>query len=230
MPYDVPATADWNPDIDELVEAGFRRVRGLTEQIDGNSRKSVFTAMRLMLQDWANRRINYWLMRKTSVAIVAGTATYTLATDTIGVTDANVLWNGIDQPLNIVGRGVYEAFPDKNLQSMPTSMFINRQRDSVTVTLYPVPSGAAALNLWRIVKFRDIGRSDQNLDLPMQFYPAAVAGIAYYFGLDNAGMAAERLAMIKQEYDDQLERATNQDDDGAPLQVIMTGEGAYFGR
>jgi len=57
--------------------------------------------------------------------------------------------------------------------------------------------------------------------MPRRFWPALVAGLAYYLGL-NRGMQfpMDRLAMLKAEYEDQLQHATDEDRERAPLRIV----------
>jgi uncharacterized protein YPO0396 len=62
----------------------------------------------------------------------------------------------------------------------------------------------------------DVNASVNTLQIPFRFYPCLAAGLAYYISLKKA---PERSQMLKIIYDEEFERAAQEDRDRAPLQL-----------
>ena len=62
----------------------------------------------------------------------------------------------------------------------------------------------------------DAGGGVNTLQIPFRFYPCLAAGLAYYISLKKA---PERSQMLKMVYDEEFERAAQEDRDRAPLQL-----------
>jgi len=53
-------------------------------------------------------------------------------------------------------------------------------------------------------------------DMPFRFYPCMVAGLAYYIAMKRA---PERMGMLKAVYDEEFQRAANEDEDRVSLKL-----------
>ena len=74
-------TAAFNPDIAEICEEAFERC-GL-EMRSGYDLRTARRSLNIMSAEWSNRWLNLWTVAEGTLSITAGTATYTLPSDTI---------------------------------------------------------------------------------------------------------------------------------------------------
>ena len=51
----------------------------------------------------------------------------------------------------------------------------------------------------------------QNADVSRRFLPCLTAGLAYFMGMKRPGVDAGRIQMVKQEYEERLARAMEED-------------------
>jgi hypothetical protein len=136
--------------------------------------------------------------------------------------DAVVRRNGTDLMMRRIGYGEYLDIPRKEQTGRPTHFFVNRQRDNPSIYLWPSPENSTdILIFWKMRFVQDAGKLSNDPDMPRRFWPALVAGLAYYLAL-NRGLQfpMDRLAMLKSEYEDQLSHATDEDRERATLRIV----------
>ena len=68
----------------------------------------------------------------------------------------------------------------------------------------------------RLVRIEDADASVNTVDVPFRFYPCLTAGLAYYIALKRA---PDRVQMLKGFYEEEFQRAADQDSSRASLRV-----------
>jgi hypothetical protein len=93
------------------------------------------------------------------------------------------------------------------------------QKNSVTV--WPTPDGGTQYQLvyWRLRRMQDIGGGVKTPDVPFRFLPCLVAGFAYYLAL-KIPTGAERLPVLKQQYDEAWQLAADEDREKAAIRFV----------
>ena len=89
------------------------------------------------------------------------------------------------------------------------------------VTVWPTPDSAQQYQLvyWRLRRTQDAGGGVNVMDVPFRFIPCMAAGLAYYLALKIAG-GAERLPVLKQQYDEAWELAATEDREKAAVRFV----------
>ena len=72
---------------------------------------------------------------------------------------------------------------------------------------------------WRMRRIQDAGGGIRTQDIPFRFLPCLVAGLAYYVGMKKPEVPPERLAMLKQNYEEQWKLAADEDREKANLRL-----------
>ena len=54
------------------------------------------------------------------------------------------------------------------------------------------------------------------VDMPFRFYPCLAAGLAYYIAMKRA---PERIQLLKSVYEEEFQRASDEDEDRVPLKL-----------
>jgi hypothetical protein len=67
-------------------------------------------------------------------------------------------------------------------------------------------------------RIQDAGDGVNTQDIPFRMLPCLVSGLAYYLSL-KIPEAAERMAMLKQDYEEQWIIASSEDREKAPLRL-----------
>ena len=89
------------------------------------------------------------------------------------------------------------------------------------VTVWPTPDSAQQYQFvyWRLRRTQDAGGGVNIMDVPFRFIPCMAAGLSYYLGMKIPG-AAERLAILKAQYDEAWQLAADEDHEKAPIRFV----------
>lgn len=218
-------TTTFNPDQVNLIEeacalAGF-------EARTGYDFRSARFALNLLLAEWANRGVNLWTLTSTSLTLTPSTATYSLPTDCVDIFDVAIRTSAGDTTLqadlkiNRISMPTYITIPNKLSTGRPLQYVIDRQL-SPTITLWPVPDSTQTWTLYYFYlrRLQDAGTTaNLNQDVPFRFYPALVAGLAYYMAMRKPELL-ERVPVMKMYYDEQLTLAQDEDREKAPIRLV----------
>ncbi|MEN6403577.1 MAG: hypothetical protein ABFD94_16670 [Armatimonadia bacterium] len=216
-------TATFNMDLLEIVEEAYERCG--VEVRSGYDLRTARRSLNLMFMEWASRGVNLWTVEQGSVPLVAGTATYTLPADTVDILEQTVRTGAGSSQADLTVPRIsfpdYAVLSNKNVQGRPTQVYVNRQATAPTVTLYPVPdtNGPYTFVYWRMRRIQDATDGVNTMDVPFRFIPCVVAGLAYHLCL-KVPSAADRLNVLREQYDTAWAQAAAEDRDRAPVRFV----------
>jgi hypothetical protein len=217
--------ATYNPNIVEIVENA-ADLAG-TELRSGWDMRGVRFSMFMLLQEWANRGLNFWTLTPYSITLATGTASYSLPADTVDVLDADIRINvgsvnlQSDLKIHRISLSTYISIPNKLVQGRPIQFVVDRQI-APKVIVWPTPDATQTWTLffYYIRRMQDPGTdSDYTLEMPTRFIPALVAGLAYYIAMRKPELA-ERVPALKAAYDEQYMVASQEDREKASVRFI----------
>ena len=217
-------TSAFNLDLTEIVEEAFERVG--SELRTGYDLKTARRSLNLMFADWANRGINMWTFEQGSIPLVAGQATYDLPADTVDLlehvirTGAGSASTQADLTITRISVSTYATIPNKLQQARPIQVWIERL-NTPRITVWPTPDNTQPYTFvyWRMKRIQDAGNGVNTMDMPFRFVPCMVAGLAYYLALKVPG-GAERLPVLKQQYDEAWQLASDEDREKASVRFV----------
>ena len=221
------------PDMPEIFEEAFERT-GL-EMRTGYDLKTARRSLNLLTLEWQNRGLNLFTIEAGTLAVTAGTATYTLPADTIDIIEHQIRTgtgtSQVDTALERVSVATYAQQTNKNTQGRPTQIYVQRLPTETKVTLWPVPDSTTTytISYFRLKGIDGLssGVGSTVTSVPPRFVPCLVAGMAYYLAMKkNPQMAAS----LKQEYEFQFQLAAGEDEETAsirfvPFNTFMMGAG-----
>ena len=206
---------DFELDVSDYIEEAFERC-GL-EVRTGYDMKTARRSLNLMLAEWANRGLNQWTIKNRSVTMVVGTGNYTLDADVIDVLSVVVRRDGTDYALERLSRDEYLSIPNKTTQSRPNQFFLDRQNTPV-LKLWPVAENSTDVVIYDcLTRMDDADTYTNTMDMPFRFYPCLAAGLAYYIAMKRA---PNRIQLLKAVYEEEFERAMQEDRDRASFNVV----------
>ena len=86
--------------------------------------------------------------------------------------------------------------------------------------MWPIPENSTDVVKIETVKYiQDVTRSNQTADISRRFLPCLTAGTAYFMSMKRPGVDAGRIGMLKQEYEERLMRAQEEDKERASLKL-----------
>jgi hypothetical protein len=217
-------TTAFTLDLLEIVEEAFERCGA--EPRTGYDFRTARRSMNLLFADWANRGINLWTLDAGSVDLLPGVPTYLLPEDTIDVLDCVIRTNDgsvtsqNDRPLVRVSNSVYTSQPNKLRTGTPNQIVVTRGTAAPSVTLYPVPEVTGTkLVCWRLRRIQDVSGGADTHDVPFRMLPSLASGLAYYLAFKIPG-AAPRIPVLKTVYDEDWQRAADEDREKAPVRFV----------
>jgi hypothetical protein len=209
-------TYSFSMDIDEVIQEAMEMIGG--EATLGEEPRSARRSINLLLQDWQNRGIQLWTIGTTAVTVTTSVTSYTLDAENIDVLEAVVNRSGTDIQLERISMEEYMKVPRKGQTGRPTQFAVRRGRDTATVYLWPVPENSTDTIKFEVVRYiQDVSRSSQTADVSRRFLPCLTAGTAYFMSMKRPGVDAGRIQMLKQEYEERLLRAQEEDKERASI-------------
>ena len=207
---------DFELDVADYIEEAFERC-GL-EVRTGYDLKTAKRSLNLMLADWANRGLNQWTIKQRSLSLVANDGEYDLSTDVIDVLSVVVRVSGTDYSMERLSRDEYLTIPTKTTSGRPYQFFLDRQL-TPNLKVWPVPDSSTSYTIYydALTRMDDADTFTNTLDLPFRFYPCLAAGLAYYLSLKKN---PQRTQMLKAVYEEEFQRAAEEDRDRASFNVV----------
>jgi len=222
-------TTAFDLQIDDIIEEAYERCGMRTNS--GNDIRSARRSLNLLFSEWGNRGVHLWKVQLNEATLVAGQATYTVASNVNDVLEAYISSTSTagntastnDISLTKIDRSAYAALPNKYATGQPSQYYVDRQTDP-TISLYLAPDASTytTLKFYTINRIEDAGSFTNTADVAYRFLPCMCSGLAYYLAQKRA---PDRIQLLKQLYEDELIRALNED--GSRTSVYISPQ-SYF--
>ena len=208
-------TTAFELDVSDTIEEAFERI-GI-EVRSGYQARSARRSLDLLLQHLANQQINLWKAVLTSQALVAGTTSYTLASDILDISDVVLRRSSIDTKMHRLSRNQYQTRPKKSTQARPSQFWLERLKTPV-LHIYPAPENSTdVIRFYAMERIEDVGAATKTLDIPSRYADTVVCGLAYYLSMKyNAAV----MPIMKQIYDDSLRSAMDEDRERVSVRFV----------
>jgi hypothetical protein len=212
------SSTDFEPNVAEFIEEAFERC-GL-ELRTGYDLKTAKRSINLMLAEWANRGLNQWTIEQTTQTVTEGTSSYSLNANVIDILDMVVRRavnsTQTDISMSRLSRSEYINIPNKTTKARPTQFFFDKL-STPSIKVWPAPENSTDILVFnKLVRMDDADKATNTMDMPFRFYPCFAAGLAYYIALKRA---PEKAVLLKQLYEEEFLRASNQDEDRASFRI-----------
>ena len=209
---------DFDLDVADIIEEAYERW-GL-EVRTGYDAKTARRSLNIMFSEWANRGVNLWTVKQATLTLTSGTATYNsgngLASPMNDILEVALRRNGADYEVDRISRGEYLNVPNKTTTGRPSQFYFNRQT-SPELVVWPTPENSTdELVYYYITRIEDADTSQNTTDVPYRFLPCMIAGLAYYLSMKKA---PERVQLLKAVYEEEFQRAADEDEDRVSLKL-----------
>jgi len=214
------------PSIAEIFEEAYDRA-GL-EMRSGYDLRSARRSLNFLLLEWQNRGLNLFMIEQGTTALTAGTAEYTMPSDTIDLIEHQLRsgsgTNQLDSTLDRISVSTYAQQSLKNTRARPTQIYVSRQSTGVTATLWPVPdSSSYTLLYYRLVGADGLANGvGTTPDIPPRFVPCLTAGLAHQLAMKRP-QSNNLVPMLKSEYEQQFRMAADEDRERASWFLVPEG-------
>lgn len=234
----VSTTQTWTLPMDEIIDAAYARVGG--EQSTGWEAQSAMRNLNVLFQLFQSRRVNLWTIQQRNFVITDNTQTFILPEDVIDIVNAVTrinpeLTTRTDIACARFSRDDWVNLPNKNSWGRPMNYWLDRQRAAPQVTLWPVNRNIyVEFVYWAVCRTYDNNRMRDNVDAPVRWIPAIIAGLAWLLGLErgsksdaNAEIVRTNLPRLKSDFDEAFGIAWEEDRDSALLSLDVDLSGYY---
>jgi len=159
----------------------------------------------------------------TSTSVVLNDVTGLPATGFIKIDDEIINYGYITQNTNAKSGTLFNCFrgQQETIAVGHTAAAAVYWAQVPAITVWPTPDGSQQYTFvyWRLRRTQDAGGGVNVMDVPFRFIPCLAAGLAYYLALKIAG-GAERLPVLKQQYDEAWELAASEDREKAAIRFV----------
>jgi hypothetical protein len=218
----------------DLLDHVIRQNQATTNQQDINiTRISESTYATIPNKLAQGRPIQVWINRQTNASYTTSVtlSTSISSTDTsITVSDASGLGGAgyiqidneqiyftsvLDNVLQLCNRGQNGTTAASHTAGAVISVV-----NSTTINIWPTANagGSYTFVYWRMRRIQDAGSGTKTEDIPFRFLPCLIAGLSYYLSV-KIPEAADRVAMLKSQYDEQWSLAADEDREKASLRL-----------
>ena len=216
------STANFDLSIDDIAEEAFERC-GLQTR-SGYDIKTARRSINLMLAEWANRGLNLWTIQLQEKTIAQGTTDLSganlfgsgaeAAQQIVDITDVVIRDSSSnDFSATSISRSTYLNYAVKTTSGRPSQYYFERTINP-KLFLYPAADTTYTLKYYALVRMKDSGDYTNNTEIPFRFLPCLTAGLAYYIAMKKA---PDRIQLLKQIYEDEFQRAADQDGERTSL-------------
>ena len=222
----VSGTTLFNPDLSEIVEEAYERI-GL-EVRTGYQWRTARRSLNYLITSWANQGLNMWTFTPADITLAQGQGTYDLPADCIDIIEQVIRqnqgsqYNQTDIIIPRIALPTYAAIPNKLAQGRPVQVYVDRQSPIPTINVWPVPNQSGYIfHYWYLRRMDDAGANGQTTqDVPFRFYEALTAGLAYQLAMKQSDLDANRIQLLKANYDEALQLAKDEDRDRSPVRFV----------
>tara|TARA_S200002703_G_scaffold47298_1_gene40956 strand:- start:155 stop:832 length:678 start_codon:yes stop_codon:yes gene_type:complete len=209
---------DFDLDVADIIEEAYERC-GL-EVRTGYDAKTARRSLNVMFSEWANRGVNLWTVKQATLTLTSGTATYNsgngLASPMNDILEVALRRSGTDYEVDRISRGEYLNVPNKTTTGRPSQFYFNRQT-SPELVVWPTPENSTdELVYYYITRIEDADTLQNTTDVPYRFLPCMIAGLSYYLSMKKA---PERVQLLKAVYEEEFQRAADEDEDRVSLKL-----------
>lgn len=208
--------ASFDPTFDDILQDAAAMVGGgplLADELISARR-----GLDYLLTDLQNRNVLLHKIETTVVPVSASVSSLTFGPSISDVLTATVRTSTTEILMDRDGFERWAEIPTKSQTGRPTRYWWDRRRDSNTMNLWPLPDQTYDIVLTIQKNTEDTLRAFDNIDVPRRFLPAVTYGLAYWIGMRRGARAdANRLAVIKVEYERMVRDAMREDRERGPF-------------
>lgn len=206
-------TTTFNSTVLEIIEDAYELVGG--EFITGYDAKMARRFFNLLLIDLQNRGHPLGKLELVTQTTTLGTRDYALNANIIDVLHCT-LKRTSETAMRRVTLFEDNAIPVKSQQGRPFQYAVDRDRDAITVKLWPTPENSSdILQMWVVKKIEDITSSRETVDISTRFQPALIFGLAYFMSFRRPDMDIQKRQELKTQYEELLDNAFGEDKERA---------------
>lgn len=174
-------TYSFNPPAGVLTLNAFSRIQVKRSELLADHMENSWLESNLLQADWGADGITWWTVEFVTQTLTQGTATYTVPANVVSVLDLYISNGSSNRLIFPFSRTDYASLAEPNQQGFPTVFWWNRVIPP-TITLWPVPDGAAnyTMSYYVYTQIQDATfRQAGNVNVPYFWLDAYTADLAH---------------------------------------------------
>lgn len=213
------ANASFDLSRDQIIRVAYQLVGVLEagKNPDANQLAMASDLLNMGLKALQNDGIILRALEQATTTLVAGTAKYTLASDTLDIDDRSfyVTTGTTDLKLQQISRGQYMELTAKDIQGQPTQFYVEKA-ETVSFYLYPTPdSGWTSVTYPRVRLLKDMDTGAVTTDLPSKYLKYVTYMLAADLSLHHGLLP--RYQLMQETAQAEKTRALNDDTERGPV-------------
>ena len=114
--------------------------------------------------------------------------------------------------------------PVKATKGRPSQFFFDKTI-TPAIKIWPASENSTDILVFnKLVRMDDADTAINTMDMPFRFYPCFAAGLAYYLSVKRA---PEKTQLLKGMYEEEFQRAADQDEDRASFRLKPSMRSSY---
>ena len=163
----------------DIIDEGWERCGIDPASVTARHLRSARRSLELTIAEWAVKGVHLWAIDEQTFTVADGTATYNTPVGTQSILEMVVRRDGIDTDVNPIARDEYHQLPTKDTAGLSSDFYFDRQRDTPTITLWPVPDNATdEIRYYRVRRMQDAGALTNTPDIPYYMIEAFISSFA----------------------------------------------------
>lgn len=228
MVINTSKTYNWNPSSGSILLNAFMRCSVRPAELTATHLAQGQMCENYILAELSNIQPNLWMVDLKSAPLLQGSATYTVAAETVMVLDTVISYGSptTDRMIYPISRTEYMAIPNKTQQGFPNQFWFDRLI-SPTITFWPVPDGNGpyVCKYYSVRQTQDaVMANGLTVEIPFRFLDAYTAGVAWKLSEMYAPQLEDKLF---NRYTRALQIATTQDVEDVNI-YITPGLSGYY--
>lgn len=201
---------DWALTARDIIDAAAKHARILKEgeYLSAERAADSLVALNGLLKSWETRGYTLWRQNTAAVSITGGVNPTTLDSDVYDVEAVRFVTSATNErPLTVWDRDQYKILPNKAQTGNPSIYYIDRQRDTVNLNIWPVPADNCTVNVDYLRKIETVTDLTETVDIPQDWqetvYVLLGVRLCAMFGQEVPGELAARSQILQAEVDAQ---------------------------
>jgi hypothetical protein len=233
------STTTFNLSAQEFIDLSLTDIGaiGPDGQTNANLRPHALKLLNILVKQLDAKGILTWKAPRRTTTLTAGTASYTLTSDSYDVdSPARYVQSGSTTGSQVMpmARDEYMQLPDRTIQGPPTRYYIERAIDpttalvTITVYFYPVPPNTGdTVEFATQTKSQDLTTLAQNLDVNQKWLDAIRWGLTHSL-CPAYNVPTDRMSYFRGVAEKAAADALQDDNERGPMQFVPFGD-SYYG-
>ena len=219
-------SVDYSLTARQVIKFALQKVNMLALHEDPSDERAdnALIELNIMCKEWMKYE-NLWRLTEGSATLVADTASYVLSPVPYRVIDARYRdADSRDLPMMQMSRSDYYDLPLKTTQGIPTQWYLDKQRATRTLYVWPVIASVTTETIQYTYQrlFDDVDDLDDEIDIPQEYFSVVAFNLAARLA-DSVGRTGPHIDRVIQRAEMLLQEAL--DDDRPDFIQFMPDDG-----